>query len=84
MRVLLTAYAHCIPGCDKIASQQIEHALSLSQWPPLAHKNPRERRESRPLYVRATAGLSGTQLDQTPPVTTTGTFLTCGNADRGG
>ena len=34
MRVLLTCYAHGIPGCDQIASQQIEQALSPSQWPP--------------------------------------------------
>jgi integrase len=34
VRVLLTVYAHCIPGCDQIASQQIEQALSLSQWSP--------------------------------------------------
>ena len=35
--------------------------------PPLAHNNPRRRRESRPSCVRATAGLSGTQLDLKPP-----------------
>ena len=34
VRVLLTIYAHCIPGCDQIASQQIEEALRPSQWPP--------------------------------------------------
>ena len=34
VRVLLTIYAHCIPGCDQIASQQIEQALRPSQWPP--------------------------------------------------
>jgi integrase len=34
MRVLLTIYAHCVPGCDQIASQRIEQALSPSQWPP--------------------------------------------------
>ena len=31
VRVLLTIYAHCIPGCDQIASQQIEQALQ--PWP---------------------------------------------------
>jgi hypothetical protein len=34
VRVLLTTYAHCIPGCDQIASRQIEQALCPSQWPP--------------------------------------------------
>src|ERR1700730_4607958 len=34
VRVLLTIYAHCIPGCDQIASQHIEQALRPSQWPP--------------------------------------------------
>ena len=33
VRVLLTIYAHCIPGCDQIASQQIEQALHPSRWP---------------------------------------------------
>ena len=31
--VLLTCYAHGIPGCDQIASQQIEQAFSLSPRP---------------------------------------------------
>ena len=34
VRVLLTIYAHGIPGCDQIASQQIEQALRPSHWPP--------------------------------------------------
>ena len=34
VRVLLTVYAHGMPGCDQIASQQIEQALHPSQWPP--------------------------------------------------
>src|ERR1039457_3624014 len=34
VRVLLTIYAHGIPGCDQIASQHIEEALHPSQWPP--------------------------------------------------
>lgn len=33
VRVLLTIYAHCIPGCDQIASQRIEQALNPSHWP---------------------------------------------------
>ena len=46
MRVLLAVYAHCIPGCDQIASQHIEEALNPSHWSPLAHKNRRIPRES--------------------------------------
>ena len=34
VRVLLTIYAHCMPGCDQIASQHIGQALHPSQWPP--------------------------------------------------
>ncbi len=34
VRVLLTIYAHCIPGCGQIASQHIEQALRASHWPP--------------------------------------------------
>jgi len=68
VRVLLSIYAHGMPGCDQIASQQIEQALHPSQWPPLAHKNPRRRRESRPSCVRATAG---TQRDTAGPETST-------------
>ena len=34
VRVLLSIYAHCMPGCDQIASQHIEQALRPSQWPP--------------------------------------------------
>ncbi len=34
VRVLLTIYAHGIPGCDQIASQQIEQAPRPSRWPP--------------------------------------------------
>jgi hypothetical protein len=52
--------------------------------PPLAHKNRCGRRESRPPYVRATAGLSGTQLDLKPPPRSGYMFLTCGNADPRG
>ena len=66
VRVLLSIYAHCMPGCGQIASQHIEQALQPS-GPPLAHNNLRSRRESRPSCVRATAGLNGTQLDLKPP-----------------
>jgi integrase len=40
VRVLLTIYAHCIPGCDQIASQQIEQALRPSRWPPSGPQEP--------------------------------------------
>ena len=33
VHVLLTTYAHCIPGCDQIASQHIDRALRSSRWP---------------------------------------------------
>ena len=33
VRVLLTIYAHCIPGCDQIASQHIDRALRPSPGP---------------------------------------------------
>jgi hypothetical protein len=34
VRVLLAVYTHCIPGCDQIASQDIEEALNPRHWPP--------------------------------------------------
>jgi hypothetical protein len=40
VRVLLAVYAHCIPGCDQIASQHIEEALNLSHWLPAGPQNP--------------------------------------------
>ena len=40
VRVLLTIYAHCIPGCDQIASQHIEQALRPSHWPPAGPQEP--------------------------------------------
>ena len=40
VRVLLTIYAHCIPGCDLIASQQIEQALRPIRWPPAGPQEP--------------------------------------------
>ncbi len=40
VRVLLTIYAHCIPGCDQIASQHIEQALRPSHWPPSGPQEP--------------------------------------------
>ena len=67
VRVLLTIYAHCIPGHDQIASQHIEQALNPSHWPPAGPQESAQMRESCPSCVRATAGLNGTQLDLTPP-----------------
>jgi integrase len=67
VHVLLAVYAHCIPGCDQLASQHIEEALNPSHWPPAGPQNRRRPRESRPSCVRATAGPSGTQLDPGPP-----------------
>ena len=40
VRVLLTIYAHCIPGCDQIASQHIDQALRPSRWPPAGPQEP--------------------------------------------
>ena len=40
MRVLLTTYAHGIPGCDQIASQHIEQALNPGRWPPAGPQEP--------------------------------------------
>jgi integrase len=40
VRVLLTIYAHGIPGCDQIASQHIEQALNPSRWPPAGPQQP--------------------------------------------
>ncbi len=45
VRVLLTIYAHCIPGCDQIASQQIDRALSPSHWPPAGLQEPAQTPE---------------------------------------
>jgi hypothetical protein len=67
VRVLLTVYAHCIPGRDQIASQHIEEALNPSHWPPAGPQEPAQTPESRPSCVRAPAGPSGTQLDPGSP-----------------
>ena len=40
VRVLLTIYAHGMPGCDQIASQHIEEALNPSRWPPAGPQEP--------------------------------------------
>ena len=59
VRVLLTIYAHGIPGCDQIASQHIDRALRPSRWPPAGPQKTGRRQESRPPYVRATADATG-------------------------
>ena len=82
VHVLLTTYAHCIPGHDQIASQHIEQALRSSRWPPAGPQNPRGRQECRPSCVRATAGLNGTQLDLKPPASSGEIPVTCGNTGR--
>ena len=51
------------------------------RWPT---RTRRGRQESRPSYVRATAGLNGTQLDLTPPPRSGYTSVTCGNTDPRG
>ena len=52
VRVLLSIYAHCIPGCDQIASQHIEQALNPSHWPPAGPQESAQMPESRPSCVR--------------------------------
>jgi hypothetical protein len=83
MRVLLTIYAHCIPGCDQISSQQIEQALSPSQWPPAG---PQEPAQTPGIASAICPCHSWTQRDTAGPDTTgttNETSLTCGNAARG-
>ena len=58
-----TAY----PAATRSPASTSSKPSAPASGPPLAHKNRRGRQESRPPYVRATAGLSGTQLDLTPP-----------------
>jgi hypothetical protein len=40
LRVLLSIYAHGIPGCDQIASQHIDRALNPRRWPPASPQEP--------------------------------------------
>jgi hypothetical protein len=40
VRVLLTVYAHCIPGCGQIASQHIDRALNPQTLPPAGPQEP--------------------------------------------
>ena len=71
VRVLLAVYAHCIPGCDQIASQHIEEALNPSHCPPLAHKKtaqtpgiPSVMRPCHSWTQRDTAGPGASTPDQ--------------------
>ena len=58
-----TAY----PAATRSPASTSSKPSAPATGPPLAHKNPAQSRESRPSCVRATAGLSGTQLDLIPP-----------------
>ena len=66
VRVLLTIYAHGIPGCDQIASQQIEEALRPSQWPPAG---PQESAQIPGILSVMRPCHSWTQRDTTGPET---------------
>jgi len=71
VRVLLTIYAHCIPGHDLIAGQQIEQALHTQpSGPRMARKYRRRTGGSCPSCVRVTAGPCRTQLVHTPAAST--------------
>ena len=71
------------PAATRSPASRLSKPSAPAAGPPLAHKNRRGRRESRPSCVRATAGLNGTQLDPKPPPRSGYMFLTCGNADQG-
>ena len=71
------------PATTRSPASRLSKPSAPAAGPPLANKNRRRRRESRPSCVRATAGLNGTQLDPKPPPRSGYMFLTCGNADQG-
>jgi hypothetical protein len=73
-----TAY----PAATRSPASRSTGPSAPAAGPPLAHKNRCERREFRPPYVRATAGLNGTQLDLKPPPRSGYTPVTCGNTGR--
>jgi len=82
VHVLLSTYAHCIPGHDQIASQHIEQALRPSHWPPAGPQKstwtPGFSSVMRPCH-------SWTQRDATGPETSgqSGEIpVTCGNTGR--
>jgi integrase len=83
VRVLLTIYAHCIPGCDQIASQHIEQALDPSHW-PLA--GPQESAQMPGILSVMRPCHSWTERDTAGPDTTARirfTSVSCGNAAQG-
>jgi hypothetical protein len=63
VHVLLTTYAHGLPGYGQIASRGIDRALHASTGPPPAHKSGLHPARSRPSCGRVTAGFDGTQRD---------------------
>ena len=70
------------PAATRSPASRLSKPSAPAHGPPLAHNNPRSRRESRPSCVRATAGPSGTQLDLIPPPRSGYTSVTCGNIDK--
>jgi len=84
VRVLLAVYTHGIPGCDQIASQQIEQALRPIRWPTTGPQKsgadagiPSVMRPCRSWTQRDTAG------PDTPAQIRLGS-VTCGNTGQGG
>ena len=73
-----TAY----PATTRSPASRSSKPSAPADGPPLAHKNPRRRREPRPSCVRATAGLNGTRLDLEPLPRSGETPVTCGNTGR--
>ena len=62
VRVLLTIYAHGIPGCDQIASQHIDRALRPSRWPPAGPRTGADARipsAIRPCHSRTQRDTAG-------------------------
>jgi hypothetical protein len=82
VQVLLSIYAHCIPGHDQIASQQIEQALHSSRWLPAGPQQstqtpgiPSAMRPCHSWTQRDTAGPdTSAQIREIP--------VTCGNTGR--
>ena len=63
VHVLLTTYAHVLPGYGQIANGLIDRALHASTGPPMTHKPGITRPEICPPCVRVTAGPDGTEPD---------------------
>jgi hypothetical protein len=82
VRVLLTIYAHCMPGCDQIGSLHIEQALRPSPWPPAG---PQQSAQTSGIPSVMRPCHSWTQWDTAGPETSAQigyTSVTCGNIDR--